>query len=398
MLAKKPLTDRGIAALKSAPLGKRQLVWDAMVPGLAVRVTDKGTKAFVLVGRFPGSSNPTARAIGRVGAISLEDARHRARDWLSLIAQGHDPASTSSMREAGSLQAVCLKWLARDGAKLRSVANLRSSLERNVLPILGARPIGEIKRSEIVELLDRLEDERGPVAANRALAMLRRIMNWHATRSDDFRSPIVRGLARAEIARDRVLNDDELRKVWRAASPLVPSQPSLSPVFSAFVRFLLLTGARRNEALHMNWSEVSGGDWTLPASRNKTGVELIRPLSGAAQGIIVEMPKACEFIFSRNGKHAMGGLSQLKAQLDYASGTSGWTLHDLRRTARSLMSRAGVPSDHAERCLGHVIGGVRGVYDRHPYRAEMLHAYEALATLIAGIVDPQPNVVAMRRN
>ena len=92
MLAKRPLTDRGIAALKPAPIGKRQLIWDALVPGLAVRVTDKGSKAFVLVGRFPGSKHPTARALGKVGAISLEDARHRAREWLGLLMKGLDPA------------------------------------------------------------------------------------------------------------------------------------------------------------------------------------------------------------------------------------------------------------------------------------------------------------------
>jgi integrase len=167
-------------------------------------------------------------------------------------------------------------------------------------------------------------------------------------------------------------------------------------VFGVYVRFLLLTAARRNEAVEMTWAELSGTDWTLPASRNKTGVELVRPLSKAALDIIEGLPKAGEFVFTRNGKGAMGGLSQLKAALDYASGTSGWTLHDLRRTARSLMSRAGVPSDNAERCLGHVIGGVRGVYDRHQYREEMLMAYEKLAALISGIVDPQPNVVSIR--
>ena len=133
----------------------------------------------------------------------------------------------------------------------------------------------------------------------------------------------------------------------------------------------------------------------LPASRNKTGVELVRPLSGAAQATLAELPRVCEFVFTRNGRGAIGGLSQPKAQLDYASGTSGWTLHDLRRTARSLMSRAGVPADHAERCLGHVIGGVRGVYDRHGYREEMLLAYEKLAGLIGRIVDPQDRVVPM---
>ena len=82
----------------------------------------------------------------------------------------------------------------------------------------------------------------------------------------------------------------------------------------------------------------------------------------------------------------MGGIAEMKAALNYASGVNGWTLHDLRRTARSLMSRAGVPNDHAERCLGHVIGGVRGVYDRHSFRGEMASAYEKLAALIADIV------------
>src|SRR5262249_33512012 len=117
MLAKRPLTDRGIAALKPAPSGKRTLIWDALVPGLAVRVTGKGAKAFVLVARFPGSRNPTARAIGKVGAISLEDARLRAREWQRLISAGTDPAKAAP-QQAETLQSACLDWLARDGARL----------------------------------------------------------------------------------------------------------------------------------------------------------------------------------------------------------------------------------------------------------------------------------------
>ena len=209
--------------------------------------------------------------------------------------------------------------------------------------------------------------------ADRTLEIIRKVMNWHAARSDEFRSPIVRGMARASgRSRDRVLNDDEIRAVWRATSPLeVPLAASISPVFAAYVRFLLLTAARRSEAAKMQWSEIAGGDWTLPASRNKTGVELVRPLSRAALTIVEAQPRPCDFVFSRNGKGAMGGIAELKAALNYASGVSGWTLHDLRRTSRSLMSRAGVPSDHAERCLGHVIGGVRGTYDRHATRGNV---------------------------
>lgn len=401
MLAKKPLTDRAIAALKPAPKGRRTLVWDAIVPGFAVRVTDKRQRSFVLVTRYPGSPNPTARAVGTVGAITLEDARAKAREWLRLISAGVDPAQEQAKAEAAqrdTLRAVCEEYLGRDGAKLRTVEWRRAALDRIVYPVLGAKLIGQIKRSDIVGLLDQIEDERGPVMADRTLEIIRKVMNWHAARSDEFRSPIVRGMARASgRSRDRVLNDDEIRAVWRATSPLeVPLAASISPVFGAYVRFLLLTAARRSEAAKMQWGEIAGGDWTLPASRNKTGVELVRPLSRAALNIVEAQPRPCDFVFSRNGKGAMGGIAELKAALNYASGVSGWTLHDLRRTSRSLMSRAGVPSDHAERCLGHVIGGVRGTYDRHAYREEMLLAYEKLASLIAGIVDPQPNVVPIR--
>jgi integrase len=103
-----------------------------------------------------------------------------------------------------------------------------------------------------------------------------------------------------------------------------------------------------------------------------------------------------EFVFSANGKEAIGGYQRHKQAIDEASGVSGWVIHDLRRTARSLLSRAGVASDHAERCLGHVIGGVRGVYDRHEYFDEKARAFEALATQVERIINPQDNIVSMR--
>jgi integrase len=390
MLAKRPLTDRGIAALKPPAKGKRMLVWDALVPGLAVRVTDTGARSFVLVARYPGSVNPAARTIAKVGAIPLAEARRQAQTWLGALRAGFDPAKPPGP-EGPSPQdtfgAIAEEFLGRDGGRLRSVDWIRTTLTRLVLPDLGPRPITSIRRTDVVRLLDRIEDQSGPVMANRTLAMIRRVMNWYATRADDFRTPIVRGMARAEVARDRVLSDDELRAIWRASGE--------AGTFGAYIWFLLLTAARRNEARMMTWSEIVDGVWTLPASRNKSGVELVRPLSGAAQALLAGMPRVGEFVFST----ARGGPLELihaKAALVGASGTGGWTLHDLRRTARSLMSRASVPSDHAERCLGHVIGGVRGVYDRHAYRDEMLLAYEKLATLIGQIVDPRENVIAIR--
>jgi integrase len=221
--------------------------------------------------------------------------------------------------------------------------------------------------------------------ADKALGIIRKVMNWHSSRSDDFRSPVVRGMARDPgIARDRILTDDELRSIWSA------SEGSL---LGSYVRFLLLTAARRSEAAGMERSEIVSGDWTLPASRNKTNQDLVRPLSKAALATLP--PPNGQFVFGRNGR-PLNDFGGLKAKLDEASGVTGWTLHDLRRTARSLMSRAGIPTDHAERCLGHVIGGVRGTYDRHEYYNEKARAFDALASLVARIVDPKANVVPLR--
>jgi integrase len=128
-------------------------------------------------------------------------------------------------------------------------------------------------------------------------------------------------------------------------------------------------------------------------------VDFVRPLSGAAREILAGQPRieGCPFVFTSDGRRALAGFSRLKEKFDVACGVTGWTLHDLRRTARSLMSRAGVYPDIAERCLGHVIKGVRATYDRYEYYDEKQKAFEALAAQIERIVNPpQGDVVPLR--
>ena len=177
-----------------------------------------------------------------------------------------------------------------------------------------------------------------------------------------------------------------MKSLWAATLLPGPAGDNTPNVFGALIRFLLLTAARRGEATSLLWSEISEGVWTLPSAKNKTGEVLVRPLSRAASDVLASLPRIGDHVFTRSGTGPIGGLNECKKDLAHASGVSGWRLHDLRRTSRSLMSRAGVPSDHAERCLGHVIGGVRGIYDRHSFRGEMAEAYEKLAALIADIV------------
>jgi integrase len=253
--------------------------------------------------------------------------------------------------------------------------------DRLVLPVLGDRPIGDIRRSEIVRLLDDISDHRGPRAAGLTLNYLGKVFNWHASRDDDFRSPIVRGMAKQKSkARDRILSDDEMRLVWSAADG--------AGVFGRYLQFLLLTATRRNEAAQMVRAEVADGVWTIPAERMKAGVEHVVPLSAAALDVLAKLPKSSEFIFTTNGVSPLGGFGYFKRVLDEAVPLSKpWTLHDLRRTARSLLSRAGVSPDVAERCLAHAIGGVQAVYNRHTYLEEKRDAYERLAVLVGQIVE-----------
>jgi integrase len=160
---------------------------------------------------------------------------------------------------------------------------------------------------------------------------------------------------------------------------------------------LLLTGARRAEAARMTWDEIDGENWVLPARRNKTNLDLIRPLCLAALAVIEGQRSDCPFVFSK-GRKAISTFSRDKTTFDAAIGISNWRIHDLRRTARSLLSRAGVSADIGERCLGHALPGVRGTYDRHSYLPEMTRAYDALAAQIERIASPpRDNVQTLRK-
>jgi integrase len=171
--------------------------------------------------------------------------------------------------------------------------------------------------------------------------------------------------------------------------------------FSTLIRVLLLTGARRNEVARMRWDEIVDGVWTLPASRNKTKNEIARPLSRAALAILDGLPhiNGCPYPFTSNGITPIASFSGPKEKLDKASGVVGWRLHDLRRTARSLLSRCkDVSVDHAERVLGHALPGIRGTYDKYDYAKEICFAVEALAAQIETIVNPpEGEVIPMRR-
>jgi integrase len=392
--AKKQFTDLSVknlrpgATAREVPDGRDGLYCIVQASGhksWAVRYIFKGKQVKYTIGSYPD--------------VSLADARIAAIEAREQAKSGDDPHAAKKAAKiaeaeakADTVVAVCESFLALKAKKLRSVDHQRSMLRRLIYDTpLGATPIEKVKRSEIVKLLDRIEAKTGARSADMTLAILRRTFNWYALRSDSFNSPIVPGMSRyvhSEHRGERILNDDEIRKLWEATADGAP--------FSALVRFLLLTSARRNEAAGLRREEVDpDGVWTLPAVRSKTKKDVTRPLSKAALAILAERPRIadCPWAFSTTATSPLNSFSEPMVKLRKASGTSGWRLHDLRRTARSLMSRAGVNPDIAERCLGHALPGIRGVYDHHDYIEQMKFAVEALAAQIERIVHPLSDVV-----
>jgi integrase len=401
-MPRRTLTDRFCTHARAIEGEAQTDYFDDGRAGLALRVSNAGKKSWTYHFTFGGRR--VRMTFGTYPATSLAKAHTRADEARAALEDGRDPRTVLAKRQ--TLKAVCEDWAEREGTNLRTGDTRKDTLERLVCPELGGRPIGDIRRSDIIRLLDKIEDDNGPVMADQTLAFMRRVFNWHASRDDDFRSPIVRGMARTkprERARARTLNDEELRVVWRVAGG--------QGAFGRLVRFLLLTGARRTEAAAMPWTELDGTEWTLPGPRNKTKLDLLRPLPKAAQAVLGTRPDdGAGFVFSTDGgASALSGFSKFKAEFDRAllaelrksdpgaKPLPNWTLHDLRRTSRSLMSRAGVPTDHAERVLGHVIGGVRATYDRYDFADEKREALVKLAGLIDRIVSGRPLALRLVR-
>src|SRR6516165_8119077 len=279
------LTDRFCGRAKPQAGQAQSDYFDENVKGLALRVSPT-FKSWTLHYRLGGKQ--VRQSLGAYPAVSLGAARRKALEAKAELAEGRDPRQAAG---AQTFQAIAEDYLRREGHGLRTLAPRQSLLNRLIYPVLGTRPIGEILRSEIVRLLDGIEDDQGPAAADKALVTMSRIMNWHASRSDDFRSPIVRGMARTkpkERARERILSDDELRAIWNNGT---------GP-FGSLVRFILLTAARRGEAAEMRRSEINGSDWTLPAARNKAKVDLVRPLTSAAIATLPRPQDGCAFVFT----------------------------------------------------------------------------------------------------
>lgn len=379
MARRKRLTDEGVAALR--PQAKRYAFPDPEMPMHYVRVTPNDTKSFVVVVRDRDNRQRWI-TIGSPPVYNIEGARKRAGEILRAVREGKSEPDSFEAVAANFMKLHC------EAKGLRSLDEYRYQIKRMSHEWTG-REFKSIGRGDVSKLLDKVEAKSGPRQASLTLAVFSSMANWHATREDDYRSPVVKGMKRGDTAgRDRILDDDELRAVWNAADG----------TFGAFVKILLLTGQRKEKASTMRWDDLDGATWTIPTEKREKGNAGVLVLPKIALEIINAQPRFASnpYVFAGEGSH-IKSWSRRKREFDAKlEGVAPWVLHDLRRTARSLMSRAGIRPDISERVLGHVIKGVEGVYDRHAYTEEKAHALRALAGLIERIVTPPAdNVVSL---
>lgn len=437
-MARQRITDKTLQ--KPAPPTGQVELWDDLVPGFGLRIAAGGSRTFFVMKRLNGKL--VRRTVGKVaaglqpievrGELSLAAARAKARDMLIKLSDGVDPAPKAAAVQAAetprTFGQVAAAYFAdpskRGGAALRS----RAELERKVrvdLATWAERPVAEITRADVRSIIA-AKHAKSPIAANRLLALIHRILRW-AVREDLIPANPAADLDKPaqEEERDRVLTLEELGRIWAGAE-------KLGTPYGQLIKMLILTAQRRTEVSGMLWAEINGSAWRLPDSRAKRGKGHLVPLSPRALAVLETLPKIGDgkLVFT-TGKRAakkgekidpkaepapVSGWSRVKDRLDRLIAEAAakeadealdlerhalphWTLHDIRRSvATHLRDGEAMGGDRVDRLtvskiLNHAESGVTRLYDRYSADPEKKAALEAWA----GVIERQCglNVVSM---
>jgi integrase len=413
-MPKRTLNDRIIKSLKPAASGRYEIM-DTVVPGLGVRISERGVKTFILVARYPGSTNPVRRSLGEYGELTLEAARTRARGWHELIRRGIDPAedeerqrSAAQHKRKNTFAAVAEDFISDKLSTERKGKEVEQDIRRDVIPRWGDRPIADITPLEVRSLVREIK-ERGFYQAHNTLTTLRRLFGWaidqqvyHLQMSpcDRLKPKVLIG---EKQPRQRILSALELRALWKATE--IMGYP-----YGPLLRILALTGARKSEIAEATWSEVDLERklLTVPPTRAKVNAAHVIPLSDAVLDILNALPrfKSGNFLFSTDsGVKPPNAFSHAKDDLDremtkvLGAPVEKFVIHDIRRSVRTQLSAIpGISDLVRELVIGHTKPGLHKVYDQHAYLDEKRHALDAWAARLRDIVEPPPaNVMRLRR-
>lgn len=370
---RKALTDKSIKAMK--PKAKRYEVHDILCPGFSARVSVRGRVSFSVKYRY--GTKQKRFSCGTYPRVSLAKAREIAMEALRQVDEGIDPARRRRQIDL-TVEAVVSDFIKKYACpNNRSWKEAQRVLNRELVSVHGQRDIRKISRSDILEIMDAASERGARYQSNRILAHIRKLCGWCIERGIVETNP-TNGIRKQhkEIARDRVLDDQEIVRLLNACAQ--DGYP-----YKQYVPLLLATAQRRGELANMRWSELDleKRTWTIPAERSKNGKPHVVPLSDYAMKLLDDVPQFvdCDLVFTTTRVSPISSFSKALRRLHGASQTSDWHMHDLRRTATSGMASLGVDPHVAEKVLNHmsgVISGVAAVYNRHDYMDEKREALE----------------------
>jgi integrase len=435
-LPTKKLTDLFVERAKPPTRGRIEY-FDAAFPGLALRITESGSKSWCAFYRYKGRLRRLT--IGRYPTVRPAQARKEASAALERLREGIDPAAEKrARRDMRTPDTATFGVLARDyldrylskNTAASTYQEAKRDLEHNALPKWRNRSLASISRRDVIDLIDAIVERGAEIQANRTFARLRALFNWAVEKDRLPASPILRMKPPTkERTRDRVLSDTEICWFWQGCD-------ELGWPFGPLFKLLLLTAQRRDEVAGMVWSEIDLEKrvWAIPRHKTKSGRGHEVHLSDLAMEVLRELPRITNgrdetaLVFTVTGDTAVSGFSRAKRRLDRAMRRArrrslgfpendqdlrkglgmaskpmpieipDWRLHDLRRSAATGMARLNFPPHVVDKVLNHINGTIRGVaavYNRFEYLEERREALKAWGTHVEHLIQPtSTNVVA----
>ena len=353
---------------------KRYFVYDDKQQGLRMYITPAGTKTFQFQARLRGQKKIVTNTLGKYPALSIKEARAQAAENLVEVNAGVDIERKKQDEKRQRQLEPTVREFATEYIEKYAKVNKKSwkadqrTLDVDILPEIGKLKMSEVKRRDLVAVIDKVADRGSMILANRVHSLLSKMFNFAMERDVIELSPVYGMKKRtSEKPRERVLSDVEIVEFWNT---LGTSSAEM------ILKMILATGQRPGEVRQVEWSEIQDGLWTIPSEKTKNGLTHIVPLNDMALDILEQMKEksAGRFVFPGKSKNKpltdTSPIHRMKKTIEKLGWTDRARPHDLRRTVRTNLSKLGVNKTVAERLLNHKEQGISATYDWHEYLSE----------------------------